>query len=77
MVDLKKVSNELINQLSVNTESHYNTITNDMKNMIINIMDSARLTEIDFTLVTGSAKDGVWTYYGCIKINVVKMTWDG
>ena len=77
MVDLKKISDDLINQLSVNTESHYSTITNDMKGMIINMMDSSRLMEIDFTLGTGLACEGVWTYYGCIKISVVKMTWDG
>ena len=77
MVDLKKISDDLINQLSVNTESHYSTITNDMKDMIVNMMDLAKLTEIDFTLGTGLACEGVWTYYGCIKISVVKMTWDG
>lgn len=77
MVDLKKISDDIINQLSVNTESHYKTITNDMKNMIINIMDSARLTEIDFTLGTGLACDGIWSYYASIKISIVKMTWDG
>ena len=77
MADLKKISDKLINLLSSHTESYYNTITNDMKNMIINIMDSARLTEIDFTLGTGLVSEGVWTYYGCIKISIVKMTWNG
>ena len=77
MADLKNISDKLTYELNCLTDSHYSTITNDMKDMIINIMDSARLTEIDFTLVTGSVRDGVWTYYGCIKINVVKMTWDG
>lgn len=77
MSDLKKISDDLINQLSVNTESHYSTITNDMKGMIINVMDSSKLKEIDFTLGTGLACDGVWSYYGNIKISIVKMTWDG
>lgn len=77
MVDYKKISDKLMNLLSNCTESHYSTITNDMKSMIINIMDSAKLTEIDFTLGTGLSCEGVSTYYGNIKINVVKMTWDG
>ena len=77
MADFKKISDELINQLSANTDSHYSTITNDMKGMIINVMDSARLTEIDFTRGTGLASEGVWSYYGSIKISIVKMTWDG
>jgi hypothetical protein len=48
-----------------------------MKAMIIHTMDSAKLTEIDFTLGTGLACDGMWTYYASIKISIVKMTWDG
>lgn len=77
MVDLKNISDKLIVLLNSHTESHYSTITNDMKDMIVNMMDLAKLTEIDFTLGTGLACEGVWTYYGCIKISVVKMTWDG
>lgn len=77
MADFKKISDELINQLNVNTESHYSAVTNDMKGMIINVMDSTRLTEIDFTRGTGLASEGVWSYYGSIKISIVKMTWDG
>ena len=77
MVDLKNISDKLIVLLNSHTESHYSTITNDMKGEIIHTMDLARLTEIDFTLVTGSAREGVWTYYDSTKINVVKMTWDG
>ena len=77
MTDLKKISDDLTNQLSTHTESNYSTITNYMKAMIIHTMDSAKLTEIDFTLGTGLACDGMWTYYGSIKICIVKMTWDG
>lgn len=76
MVDLKKISDDIINQLNINTDSNHNTITNYMKGLIIHAMDLARLTEIDFTLVTGSPREGVWTYYGSTKINVVKMTWE-
>lgn len=68
MVDLKKISDDLINQLSISTENDYSTITNYMKGMIINVMDSANLTEIDFTLGTGLACDGFWSYYASIKI---------
>jgi hypothetical protein len=77
MVDLKKISDKLTHELNCLTDSQYSTINVDMKAMIIHTMDSARLTEIDFTLVTGSAREGVWTYYDSTKINVVKMTWDG
>lgn len=77
MVDLKNISDKLIVLLNSHTESHYSTFTNDMKGVIINMMDLAKLTEIDFTLGTGLACDGFWTYYGCIKISVVKITWDG
>lgn len=74
MIDLKNISDKLIVLLNSHTESHYSTITKDMKAMIINAMDLARLTEIDFTLVTGSAREGVWTYYDSTKISVVKIT---
>lgn len=77
MADYKKISDKLIDLLSSHTESHYSTITNDMKGIIINIMDSAKLKEIDFTLGTGLACEGVLTYYGSTRISVVKMTWDG
>lgn len=77
MTDLKKISDELINKLSANTDSHYSSVTNYMKGLIVNAMDLAKFTEIDFTLGTGLACDGVWTYYGSIKISVVKITWDG
>lgn len=76
MVDLKKISDDIINQLSINTDSNHSTITNYMKGLIIHAMDLARLTEIDFTLVTGSAREGVWTYYDSTKISVVKITWE-
>lgn len=74
MIDLKNISDKLIVLLNSHTESHYSTITKDMKAMIINAMNLARLTEIDFTLVTGSAREGVWTYYDSTKISVVKIT---
>ena len=77
MSDLKKISDKLTHELNCLTDSQHSTINDDMKAMIIHTMDSARLTEIDFTLVTGSAREGVWTYYGSTKISVVKMTWDG
>ena len=38
MSDLKKISDDLINQLSISTESNYSTITNDMKDMIVNMI---------------------------------------
>lgn len=77
MVDLKKISDKLTHELNCLTDSQYSTTNDDMKAMIIHTMDSARLTEIDFTLCTGLANEGVWTYYDSTKINVVKMTWDG
>lgn len=77
MADLKKISDKLTHELNCLTDSQYSTINDDMKAMIIHTMDSARLTEIDFTLGTGLACDGVWSYYGSIKISIVKMTWDG
>ena len=77
MSDLKKISDDLINQLSVNTDRNFNTIKRYMQSLIVNVMDLAKLTEIDFTLGTGLAHEGVWTYYGLIKINLVKITWDG
>lgn len=77
MVDLKKISDKLTHELNCLTDSQYSTINDDMKAMIIHTMDSAKLTEIDFTLGTGLASEGVWSYYGSIKISIVKMTWDG
>lgn len=77
MVDLKKISDKLTHELNCLTDSQYSTINDDMKAMIIHTMDSAKLTEIDFTLGTGLACDGFWSYYGSIKISIVKMTWDG
>lgn len=77
MVDLKKISDKLTHELDCLTDSQYSTINDDMKAMIIHTMDSAKLTEIDFTLGTGLASEGVWSYYGSIKISIVKMTWDG
>ena len=77
MVDLKTISNDLINRLSVNTVSNYNTIKRFMKGLIVRAMKLAKLTEIDFTLGTGLAHEGVWTYYGLLKINLVKITWEG
>lgn len=77
MVDLKKISDKLTHELNCLTDSQYSTINDDMKAMIIHTMDSAKLTEIDFTLGTGLACDGFWSYYASIKISIVKMTWDG
>jgi len=77
MSDLKKISDKLTHELNCLTDSQYSTINDDMKAMIIHTMDSAGLKEIDFTLGTGLACDGVWTYYASIKISIVKMTWDG
>lgn len=77
MVDLKKISDKLTHELNCLTDSQYSTINDDMKAMIIHTMDSAKLTEIDFTLGTGLACDGFWSYYDSIKISIVKMTWDG
>lgn len=77
MVDLKKISDKLTHELNCLTDSQYSTINDDMKAMIIHTMDSAKLTEIDFTLGTGLACDGIWSYYASIKISIVKMTWDG
>ena len=74
MVDLKKISDKLTHELNCLTDSQYSTINDDMKAMIIHTMDSAGLKEIDFTLGTGLACDGVWTYYNKTKISVVKMT---
>lgn len=77
MVDLKKISDKLTHELNCLTDSQYSTINDDMKAMIIHTMDSAGLKEIDFTLGTGLACDGFWSYYASIKISIVKMTWDG
>lgn len=77
MADLKKISDKLTHELNCFTDSQYSTINDDMKAMIIHTMDSAGLKEIDFTRGTGLASEGVWSYYGSIKISIVKMTWDG